>query len=1188
MASAMELLTQHADVFKEEEGAIETRRDKSWSSKEANGNGHAHDNGEFKWKPQKPGDDDFVGLALSGGGIRAASLGLGVLQTLCRNGLIRSVDYLSTVSGGGYIGSHFSSLVVRRNKAAEKAKSGPVSLEHILDVDTAMVTDRPHLARAAVNFQPLMPDLEVAEREQSTPVALERILDDETKPAPDQQPIDRASTNAQPKKAGLSTGVRKLIFGGKYLYRPWEATNKYLIGLVLTNLSIFAGVVAFAALVALAWRSLDLPLVRNYLDPFLLGSDVTAAFLPAFGFFFIWLLCWALSLIQGEAPGKWTQGSFYLMLASLMIGVVLLAVNGKETKVGWIGALLGVGGATASTGLLSKLLSALLAAGLLPFLRPTKLIAMGLSQRTFRERVVFRIASFAFLVGVPLFFIGLLGARNISRTASDPENNIRPGDVRNWPAFASLLCGEYTPHLPVLDESKGATAPEKSNEPATTNTVPADLRAHVHSLLDQRLLRSTKWQLFESSPWYLRLWYRSSWLAPFANPLSDSWVADRAADREAVRVCEIINEHILPSRSLPNSLANKKTLDTAIGNSAKLPELTTLKKLGLPNDDDTREVLNDAYQSYGTLWRTDDAKIFNQWLLRTTHPECFYTDGGAYRWIVTEGDEIWRMWALGFASVVFCIGLRVNMNRASMHRFYRNRLKHAYVVSPDKKTGDIKLSELNTTDYGAPYHLLNTTLELTHPTGLDEADKECDDETLADRRDRQIFIFSQKYCGASATGWRETKAYEDCMAENISLADAMALSGAASDAMLTNSLPLTLMITALNLTLGQWVPNPALPKPPTKPRVHRLLRDWRKPVKDSIYAFVCDGGFTDNLGVLSLVKRRCKVIISLDAGCDANHEFSDLGLMLRMARIQDGIRIMTPSKSKADQSGSGNSGMPVDPRSLEMRTFETSLLEPNQEGISKSHFAIGRIDYPASAQRKAETGWLIYIKPSFTGDEGSDLVGYRRRECEFPHHTTADQFYDATRFESYRELGVHMCTDVCNQIVASVGDSLEQKLASLYDELSAKPGDAPSLEMSAFQVSEAFVATNKALGEIARSTPRREALFARRYDASSAPIVDGQDGNHQLSEQIEMYLQELSSEICRVQATGQRSAAEKLANWHAFINQCSLELSEERSTLSPKLRAVLQRKMSELIGTYELLSSRSFADGTAAVAHRLP
>jgi hypothetical protein len=46
-----------------------------------------------------------AGLALSGGGIRSASFGLGVLQALLENHVLDKIDYLSTVSGGGYIGS---------------------------------------------------------------------------------------------------------------------------------------------------------------------------------------------------------------------------------------------------------------------------------------------------------------------------------------------------------------------------------------------------------------------------------------------------------------------------------------------------------------------------------------------------------------------------------------------------------------------------------------------------------------------------------------------------------------------------------------------------------------------------------------------------------------------------------------------------------------------------------------------------------------------------------------------------------------------------------------------------------------------------------------------------------------------------------------------------------------------------
>src|ERR1700737_1920531 len=46
-----------------------------------------------------------IGLALSGGGIRSAAFCLGAMQALDTQGVIEKIDYLSTVSGGGYIGT---------------------------------------------------------------------------------------------------------------------------------------------------------------------------------------------------------------------------------------------------------------------------------------------------------------------------------------------------------------------------------------------------------------------------------------------------------------------------------------------------------------------------------------------------------------------------------------------------------------------------------------------------------------------------------------------------------------------------------------------------------------------------------------------------------------------------------------------------------------------------------------------------------------------------------------------------------------------------------------------------------------------------------------------------------------------------------------------------------------------------
>ncbi|WP_433705965.1 patatin-like phospholipase family protein [Paraburkholderia sacchari] len=57
---------------------------------------------------------DLKGLALSGGGIRSATFSLGVIQALCEGKVLREFDYLSTVSGGGYIGSWLSAQMKHR------------------------------------------------------------------------------------------------------------------------------------------------------------------------------------------------------------------------------------------------------------------------------------------------------------------------------------------------------------------------------------------------------------------------------------------------------------------------------------------------------------------------------------------------------------------------------------------------------------------------------------------------------------------------------------------------------------------------------------------------------------------------------------------------------------------------------------------------------------------------------------------------------------------------------------------------------------------------------------------------------------------------------------------------------------------------------------------------------------------
>ena len=75
-----------------------------------------------------PADEPFVafraadinGLALSGGGIRSATFNLGLIEGLHQLNLLRLFDYVSTVSGGGYVGSMWSEWLARKDAAFDE------------------------------------------------------------------------------------------------------------------------------------------------------------------------------------------------------------------------------------------------------------------------------------------------------------------------------------------------------------------------------------------------------------------------------------------------------------------------------------------------------------------------------------------------------------------------------------------------------------------------------------------------------------------------------------------------------------------------------------------------------------------------------------------------------------------------------------------------------------------------------------------------------------------------------------------------------------------------------------------------------------------------------------------------------------------------------------------------------------
>ena len=349
--------------------------------------------------------------------------------------------------------------------------------------------------------------------------------------------------------------------------------------------------------------------------------------------------------------------------------------------------------------------------------------------------------------------------------------------------------------------------------------------------------------------------------------------------------------------------------------------------------------------------------------------------------------------------------LRPNAN--SLHQLYRDRLGKAFLFKPSAgengsflPAGDLKLSKLDPTF--APYHLINTAVNLEGSRYLNMRGRNAD-----------FFLFSPLFVGSAATGYMPRLAFEQAC-PTLDLASAIAISGAAiSSNMGAQSIrALTPTLALLNARLGYWIDNPRFLRTtehPDKslktisPLPKHLATNSTRPGKGGgVYLFdemfgrlseetariyLTDGGHIDNLGVYELLRRRCQLIIVVDAEADPLLTFGALVSVERYARIDLGIRITLPwvSIQKMSLAHSG-------------ANWGTS------DSVNGPHVALGVIDY---GEGEGE-GLLLYIKSSLSGDENDYVLDYARRNASFPHETTGDQFFGEEQFEAYRALGFHI------------------------------------------------------------------------------------------------------------------------------------------------------------------------------------
>jgi hypothetical protein len=860
--------------------------------------------------PAVPEESPWIGLAMSGGGIRSATVNLGVLQALLASPFFRRGDYLSSVSGGGYIAAALSSLLSFKTKRVAADVADPEQYEF------RGPEDRPHFD---VND-------------------------------PRKQPFNRRERGLEGGEKPWLTGrmvTEHLLAYGEYLVRRRRLLSRDVLRAIGT---VSSGIAAMLVLFGLAM---------------MLVAAATAAVIEASGV--------DLSQAnQGDLSGYWTAlwsgvgGLSGLLAVTAFGGVAVLAVL---YACGWVAIRTPAiwfcrDGDTVSESRQHRALW--IAGGMIAFLGLVLLPVVGALRGVAPGQPS--------LFLVPGFFLGGLVATGLAYVLLS-ASLLEVVGLRSSPATRSYISGANGLCLYLLMLG-GALA----------------LLPWVLSALHTLGAPEAGVGLFAAVASGILAWLQKS---------------KKEGDQQIKKTVEWV-------RSSGEFLL-KLALGVAVAAllvAALILALAALVSILEP--------------------------------VAGANP-------GAVAFLEAGAAVLAALVILGFL---------IDFNKLSMHYFYRDRLVEAYLATdgpvrgsgvgdlePKRDNSEMRLTQLHG-DYrgpprsemdtaiqqqavpttlgtrlkwwgpapiekerfsgaatAAPYHLVCTCLNLT-------SDR---DMRLRSRRS-DVFVFSKLFCGSSVTGFVDTTLYRSGATK---LARAVTISGAAADSAMGQQtfFAQSFATTLFNIRLGQWLENPRFREGRDAHRWENWIF-WPSYLLKEVFGIsdsrgrlvhLSDGGHTgDNLGIIPLLQRRCGLVLAVDAECDPKHRFGSLMNALRYAEIDLDVKI----------------------------EMNLSSLELKEEDLTDRHLAIGYIHYPETPLQPASKGVLFYLKASVAALEGDpeSIRQYRKSHPEFPHETTADQFFSEAQFEAYRVLGQvlgNSLTKECPEL-AEPGFDAKQLIENLW------------------------------------------------------------------------------------------------------------------------------------------------------------
>ena len=303
--------------------------------------------------------ESLTGLALSGGGVRSGAFCLGMIQALYTSGRLRAIDFVSTVSGGGYAGALLSSEIARSKGKIDWKRRG----------------------------------------EHST----------------DRLKIETEANGSQPER------IRELALYGRMFGDFLKLLSRHLSGFILTLAFVVSGMLTLASVLAYLMRMAYSHEALPYLAKLKFSNDVTLPFFPLFLATVFWIFAQVFSGVmrsRGKQSVVILKLSYLLLVATGVLGILTFFAISDVDLSTWIRQF-GVSPdfaerLTYMVNWLSPLIAGLAATTLLPLFHPRKLMESGANQHRKINKFVFNITGYAVVVMVPLTIFFMMAHENIS------------------------------------------------------------------------------------------------------------------------------------------------------------------------------------------------------------------------------------------------------------------------------------------------------------------------------------------------------------------------------------------------------------------------------------------------------------------------------------------------------------------------------------------------------------------------------------------------------------------------------------------------------------------------------------------------------------------------------------------------------------------------------------------------------